>query len=127
MNSLPIELFQKIALFVTSSSDKISLKMVSSEFNRAVLSISIRISKFNTVFSKPRRGLNFCAKSECGPVDWSPLGYNYNSPTDQNKIYYPYCFNCCYDIYGTTCPELWQMNPPRYLPYQQTVPTTYSG
>ena len=109
MNSLPIELFQKIALFVTSSSDKISLKMVSSEFNRAVLSISIRISKFNTVFSKPRRGLVFCAKSECSLFDWSPIGYNYKIFTNKKKLYYPYCFNCCYDIYGDTFHELWQM------------------
>ena len=101
MNSLPIELFQKIANFVTSSSDKISLKMVSSEFNRAISSISIRASKFNTVFSKPRRGLVFCANSECGPLDWSPIGYNYNYiiHKHQKKIYYPYCFNCCCDIY----------------------------
>ena len=117
MNSLPIELFQKIANFVTSSSDKISLKMVSSEFNRAISSISIRVSKFNTVFSKPRRGLVFCANSECGIFDWAPIGYNYNYI--QKKIYYPYCFNCCYDIY-----DIVLLSPKTNL---SIYPTTHPG
>ena len=104
MNTLPSELYSRIAVFMTNTSDKVALKCTSKELCVVISSMSIKIAKMQDLFAKREYTLKICVNSDCNNPRFlrdimgiSSVIYDIKGKPEREykyKFFIPYCYDC---------------------------------